>query len=609
MKDIRIESPLEGQLIALAEVKDAAFAAGSMGRGAAVAGPEGKVYAPFDGKVEVVFPTGHAIGLKSVDGIELLIHVGLDTVNLAGQHFTVHTAAGESVSKGQCLLSFDVEAIAAAGYDLTTPLVVTNAADFGSIEFIAADGQTHICSQPEFLPQSRAPLAAGAAGTAADILEHIGGSGNIRSMEHCATRLRLILKDKSQFDAAAVEAVPGVKGQFFAASQYQIILGTGFVNKVYEEMLLLVPSLSSSHQAEAYAEMSLVQKISRTFGDVFVPIIPVLVATGLFMGLRGMAQSLGIVFNENFLRLSQILTDTAFAFLPALVTWSTMKKFGGTPVIGIVLGLMLVAPQLPNAYAVAGGQAQVLTMDFFGLAIPVVGYQGSVLPALVLGIIAAKLQKWLKSFVPDLLDLIVTPFLTLLLSLLVGLLLVGPVMHTIEIFLFTAVKGFLELPFGIGGLIVGGLHQVIVVSGVHHVFNALEIELLATTGRDAFNAIITGAIVAQGGAALAVAVKTRNPRKRSLYLSSTIPAFLGITEPAIFGINLRFVKPFFYALVGGAAAGMCAGMLQLAGTGMGITVIPGTLLYMDHLLEYFFVNAVGFGTAFALTFFLFKSEE
>ena len=421
--------------------------------------------------------------------------------------------------------------------------------------------------------------------------------------------MRLILKDKSQFDAAAVEAVPGVKGQFFAASQYQIILGTGFVNKVYEEMLLLVPGLSSSHQAEAYAEMSLVQKISRTFGDVFVPIIPVLVATGLFMGLRGMAQSLGIVFNENFLRLSQILTDTAFAFLPALVTWSTMKKFGGTPVIGIVLGLMLVAPQLPNAYAVAGGQAQVLTMDFFGLVIPVVGYQGSVLPALVLGIIAAKLQKWLKSFVPDLLDLIVTPFLTLLLSLLVGLLLVGPVMHTIEIFLFTAVKGFLELPFGIGGLIVGGLHQVIVVSGVHHVFNALEIELLATTGRDAFNAIITGAIVAQGGAALAVAVKTRNPRKRSLYLSSTIPAFLGITEPAIFGINLRFVKPFFYALVGGAAAGMCAGMLQLAGTGMGITVIPGTLLYMDHLLEYFFVNAVGFGTAFALTFFLFKPEE
>ena len=285
-------------------------------------------------------------------------------MNLAGQYFTVHTAAGESVSKGQCLLSFDAAAIVAAGYDLTTPLVVTNAADFGSIEFIAADGQSHIYSQPEFLPQSPAPLAAGAAGTAAGILEHIGGSGNIRSMEHCATRLRLILKDKSQFNAAAVEAVPGVKGQFFAASQYQIILGTGFVNKVYEEMLLLVPGLSSSHQAEAYAEMSLVQKISRTFGDVFVPIIPVLVATGLFMGLRGMAQSLGIVFNENFLRLSQILTDTAFAFLPALVTWSTMKKFGGTPVIGIVLGLMLVAPQLPNAYAVAGGQAQVLTMAF-----------------------------------------------------------------------------------------------------------------------------------------------------------------------------------------------------------------------------------------------------
>jgi PTS system sucrose-specific IIC component len=294
--------------------------------------------------------------------------------------------------------------------------------------------------------------------------------------------LRLILKDKSQINEKSIENIDGVKGQFFAAAQFQIILGTGFVDKVYAVIVRDSESLAgSSNNETAYQEMTMLQKISRTLGDVFVPIIPVLVATGIFMGLRGMAQSLGIQFSENFLRMSQILTDTAFAFLPALVTWSTMKKFGGTPVIGLVLGLMLVAPQLPNAYAVASGDAQVISMSILGLTVPVVGYQGSVLPALVLGILAAKLQKWFKSFVPDVLDLIKNPFMTLFISMLIGILVVGPIMHSIESGIFSAVKSFLDLPFGIGGLVVGGLQQVIVVTGVHHVFNALEIELLATT--------------------------------------------------------------------------------------------------------------------------------
>ena len=311
-----------------------------------------------------------------------------------------------------------------------------------------------------------------------------------------------------------------MKGQFFAAAQYQIILGTGFVDKVYDAFIAGtdLAAAAASGKQEAYKQMTPLQKVSRTLGDVFVPVIPVLVATGLFMGLRGMAQSLGIGMNENLIRMSQILTDTAFAFLPALVCWSTMNRFGGTPVIGIVLGLMLVAPQLPNAYAIAAGDAVPLSMEIFGIPIPVVGYQGSVLPALVLGIFAARLQKWFKTFVPDIVDLIVTPFLTLLVSMLLGLLVIGPIMHTLEIVIFGAVRTFLELPYGIGGFVVGGLHQVIVVFGVHHVFNALEVQLLASTGVDPFNAIITGAIVAQGGAAVAVAARTHNAKKRALPL-------------------------------------------------------------------------------------------
>ena len=616
MKDIRLSSPLKGELIALQDVKDPVFAGGAMGRGAAIRNPEGKVYAPFDGEITVFFETKHAIGLKSKDGVELLIHVGMDTVNLKGEHFTAKAAQGDKITKGQLLLEFNPEGIAAAGYDTTTPVVVTNHDQYGSITF-ELDGQT-VTSQAD----GGSAKAAAARDSEYDDLpdeqrvaklieKYVGGMSNVRAAEHCATRLRLIVNDKSLIDEKAIENIEGVKGQFFAAQQYQIILGTGFVDKVCAAFIANNPALAgTSNKEAAYEQMTLMQKISRTLGDVFVPIIPVLVATGLFMGLRGACQALGVEFSGNVLTMSQVLTDTAFIFLPALVCWSTMKKFGGTPVIGLVLGLMLVAPQLPNAWAaIPGGAQQPLLMDVLGIQVPVVGYQGSVLPALVLGIIAAKLQAFLKKVVPDIIDLIVTPFLTLFLCMLLGLLVIGPVMHAIESAVFGAVQAFLMMPFGIGGIVVGGLQQVIVVFGVHHIFNALEVQLLATTGRDAFNAIITGAIVAQGGAAVAVAMKTQDAKKRALYFSSAVPAFLGITEPAIFGINLRFVRPFIYGLVGGACAGGVASFLQLAGTGMGITVIPGTLLYLDHLAEYLLVNAIGLAVAFGLTFTLFKPEE
>ncbi|SDP56554.1 glucose PTS transporter subunit IIA [Selenomonas ruminantium] len=613
MKEIRLDSPLNGELVELSKVNDPAFASGAMGFGAAVKNPEGKVYAPVDGEVTVFFETKHAIGIHGVNGEDLLIHVGLDTVKLNGEHFTAHVEQGAAVKKGQLLLEFDAEAIKAAGYDVTTPFVVTNSSEFekitialGDKEIVSAQAEAKaetVTADDEYadLPKE--------ARVAKLIEKYVGGMDNVRNAEHCATRLRLIINDKSKIDEKAIENIDGVKGQFFAAAQYQIILGTGFVDKVFAEFTKGTTFSGTSNKEEAYAQMTPLQKISRTLGDVFVPIIPVLVATGLFMGLRGAAQSLGAEFSPNVLLLSQILTDTAFIFLPALVCWSTMKRFGGTPVIGLVLGLMLVGPQLPNAWAVAGGDVKPIPMEVFGMTIGIVGYQGSVLPALVLGIFAAKLQKALKSVVPDIIDLIVTPFVTLFISMILGILIIGPIMHALETTIFGAVSAFLQMPMGIGGFIVGGLQQVIVVFGVHHVFNALEVQLLATTGVDPFNAIITGAIVAQGGAAVAVAMKTQDPKKRALYISSAVPAFLGITEPAIFGINLRFMKPFLYALVGGACAGGVASFLHLAGTGMGITVLPGTLLYLDHLLEYIIVNLIGFGIAFALTFTLFKPEE
>ncbi len=639
MKDIRISSPINGTLIPLNEVNDPVFAGGAMGRGAAVKNPEGKVYSPFDGEITVFFPTGHAIGLKSDDGIELLIHVGMDTVKLNGEGFSPKAEAGAKVKRGQLLLEFDPQVITDAGYETTTPVVVTNPTEFGAIT-IELEGQEVTSAAPA--EDSSAAVEKDSDDAQYDnlpdeervaklIMKYVGGPDNVRTAEHCATRLRLIVNDKSKIQEKKIENIDGVKGQFFAAQQYQIICGTGFVDKVTEEFIKLKPSLSAGGGKEAaYEQMTLVQKISRTLGDVFVPIIPVLVATGLFMGLRGAITSLGSEWSPNFLLMTQVLTDTAFAFLPALVCWSTMNKFGGTPVIGIVLGLMLVFPALPNAYAV-GGAAQELAEkgltwiqaygmpDFEGkvpipidlgfITVPLVGYQGSVLPALVLGIFAAKLQKWLKTFVPDVIDLIVTPFLTLLISMLLGFFVVGPIMHGIEQVVFGAVQNFLEIPV-IGGLVIGGLQQVIVIFGVHHVFSALEIYLLSTIHADPFNAIITCATIAQGGAAVAVAVKTRDAKKRALYISSAVPAFLGITEPAIFGINLRFMKPFVYACCGGAVGGAISSAMGLAGTGMGITVIPGMLLYMNgQLISYIIVNLISLAVGFGLTYTLYKTEE
>lgn len=441
------------------------------------------------------------------------------------------------------------------------------------------------------------------------ILENVGGIENIKSMEHCATRLRLILKDKSLINEKEIENIDGVKGQFFAAQQYQIILGTGFVNKVFDEISANGVSQSNSVKEDAYSEMTLIQKISRTLGDIFVPIIPVLVATGLFMGLRGLITNLGVQIDPTLNTLTKVLTDTAFVFLPALVCWSTIKKFGGSPIIGLVLGLMLVSPEIPNAWNVAGG-VEPIYVHILGVSLPIIGYQGSVLPALILGIIASKLEKSIRKVVPDILDLILTPFLTLLISITLGFLVVGPIMHSIESLILFLFQAFLALPFGIGGLIIGGVHQGIVVFGVHHIFNALEAQLIANTGLDPFNAIISGAIIAQGAATIAVALRTKDKKKRSLYFSSAIPAFLGITEPAIFGVNLRFVKPFAFALAGGAVSGMFASFIHLAGTGMGITVLPGLLLYLNtNILGYIITLAIGFAVSFILTFTFFKPAE
>ena len=443
------------------------------------------------------------------------------------------------------------------------------------------------------------------------VIEALGGRENVNSVAHCATRLRVMVKDEAKINKDAIENLEKVQGAFFNSGQYQIIFGTGTVNKMYDEVVALgLPtSTKAEMKAEAAKQGNWFQRAIRTFGDVFVPIIPVIVATGLFMGVRGLLTALGMTLPEDVTTYTQILTDTAFIILPGLVVWSTFRVFGGNPAVGIVLGMMLVSDSLPNAWAVASG-GEVTAMQFFGF-IPVVGLQGSVLPAFIIGVVGAKFEKAVRKVVPDVLDLLVTPFVTLLVMSILGLFVIGPVFHVVENYILIGTKAILGLPFGLGGFLIGGVHQLIVVSGVHHIFNLLEVQLLAADHANPFNAIITAAMTAQGAATVAVGVKTKNPKLKTLAFPAALSAFLGITEPAIFGVNLRFRKPFFLSLIAGAIGGGLASILGLAGTGNGITVIPGTMLYIGNgqLLQYLLMVAVSFVLGFALTYMFGYEDE
>lgn len=435
-----------------------------------------------------------------------------------------------------------------------------------------------------------------------DILSAVGGEENIKNFEYCATRLRIILKDNSKLDKEKAENVTGSKGYFFSTGQHQFVFGTGKVNQVYDEFLQMTDkNLNTSFKDDVYSNMNTGQKIVRTLADILIPLIPALVTTGLLMGLRGLLLEVGVNFSPTMLSLFQMLTDTAFAFLPVLIAYSATKKFGGNPIIGIVVGLMMVAPQLPNAWAVASGNAEPMIFSLFGLNIPLVGYQGSIIPAIVAGLLVAKIEKKLRTFVPQMIDLVVTPFLTLTITIFLMLVILGPITHTLEIGVTDFIVMLINAPLGIGYIIFGGLQQVLVITGLHHSLSIIELQLLADSGKNVINPLITASMAGQFGAAIGATLIMKDKLKKSNALSSTTSTLFGITEPLLFGVNLRSMRIFASGIIGGAVGGLVTYIFGLTATGMGITFIPGLLLYtssLSSMIQYLLVIAAAFGTGF-----------
>ncbi|MGG5403903.1 glucose PTS transporter subunit IIA [Clostridioides difficile] len=438
----------------------------------------------------------------------------------------------------------------------------------------------------------------------ANELIEIIGENNIISITHCATRLRVMVKDREIINDKKVEKVNEVKGVFFTSGQYQIILGTGIVNKVYAEVEKMgLKTLSKKEQDELVKNNETgFKKVMRTLADIFVPIIPVIAATGLFLGLKG------CLFNDNVLglfgmssaniplyiqTLVSVLTETAFAFLPAIIVWSAFKVFGGTPVIGLVIGLMLVSPILPNAYSVADPSNEVEAIMAFGF-IPIVGCQGSVLTAIVTAFIGANLEKWFRKHMPNVLDLIFTPFFVMLITMLVILLGVGPIMHTIELKMVDIISLLIGLPLGIGGFIIGFTYPLAVITGLHHTYVMIETSLLANTG---FNALITLCAMygfANIGTCLAFMKKSKNNQVKQTAVGAMLSQLFGISESVLFGIQLRYnLKPLIIMCASSGLGAAILSILHIQSNSYGLAVLPSYLMYIYdgyNLITYLLVS-------------------
>ncbi len=455
---------------------------------------------------------------------------------------------------------------------------------------------------------------------AEQIYEKVGKKENLVSAAHCATRLRLVIADNNKCDSKAVEEIEGVKGVFFASGQLQIILGTGTVNKVYDEFLQ-VSGLSAATKAEvkqaAAAQQNIFKRAIKTLGDIFVPIIPAIVASGFLMGIM---EALNFMVNNGFLALdtsssifvfANLFSNVAYVFLPILIAYSAAKAFGGNPYLGAVIGMLMIHPNLQNAWTVATEGVQVKQSVWFGLyEIDLIGYQGHVIPVIIAVWVMCFIEKKLHKIVPEMFDLFVTPLVSVFVTGYLTYSVIGPLFVVVENGIIDGIQWLIALPLGIGSFLMGALYAPTVVGGIHHMYTIIDVGQLAKYGVTYWLPLASAANLAQGAATLAVAVKTKNARTKSMALPSAFSAFMGITEPAIFGVNMRYFKPFVCGCIGGACGALFASITQLGASGTGVTGLFGVLLCLNMPAQYILMMAISIGVSFTLTWiFGYKDEE
>lgn len=405
---------------------------------------------------------------------------------------------------------------------------------------------------------------------AREIYENLGGRENLVSAAHCATRLRLVTVDNSKIDMKKLEDVEGVKGVFSNNGQLQLIIGTGTVNKVYDEFLKVSGMTAATKEevkAAAAAKQPIFKRMIKALGDVFVPILPAIVASGLMMGLvEALGKAIPSFAGSDWYGILDLFANTAFTFLPVLIAVSAARVFGGNIFLGAVIGMIMIHPNLINAWSVAGMDAsEIPVWHILFFDIRQVGYQGHVIPVIIAVWLMCQIEKWLHKHVPEMIDLFVTPLVTVLVTGFLTLAILGPIFSTAENYILDFAQWIITVGHGIGSMIMGALYPLTVVCGIHHMYNVIEAGMLS--------------------------------------------AALGITEPAIFGVNLRFVKPLICGMAGGAAGALLGSIFHIGATSYGVTGIPGFLITLDYTVQYAIVLAVSFAIAFILTWIVWKEEE
>ncbi len=449
---------------------------------------------------------------------------------------------------------------------------------------------------------------------AKEIYETLGGRSNLVSAAHCATRLRLVTVDNSKIDMKKLENIDGVKGVFSNNGQLQLIIGTGTVNKVYDAFLNVSGMTAATKEevkAAAAAQQPIIKRMIKALGDVFVPILPAIVASGLMMGLvEALGKAIPAFAGSDWYGILDLMANTAFTFLPVLIAVSAARVFGGNLFLGAVIGMIMIHPNLINAWSVGSmNVADIPVWHLFGLPIRQVGYQGHVIPVVIAVWLMCKIEKWMHKHVPEMIDLFVTPLSTVLITAFLTLGLIGPVFSTAESYVLEFAGWIITVGHGVGAMIMGALYPFTVVCGIHHMYNVIEAGMLsAVDGLNIWMPIASAANFAQGAACLAVGLKSKKLKTKSVAIPSALSAALGITEPAIFGVNLRFVKPLICGMAGGAVGALLGSIFQIGATSYGVTGIPGFLITLDYSWQYAIVLVVSFVVSFVLTWVVWKEE-
>ena len=462
--------------------------------------------------------------------------------------------------------------------------------------------------------------------TIEQIVQAIGGKENISSATHCVTRLRFVLHDEAKVNKDELESIEIVKGTFSSNGQYQVVIGQGLVDKVYKELIEITGiGEASKEETKAAAEkkMNPLQRAIKTLADIFIPILPAIVTAGLLMGINNILTGQGIFYDgksvvdihqqwADFASIIHLIANTAFVFLPGLIGWSAVKKFGGNPLLGIVLGLMLVHPDLLNAWAYGAAKeaGEIPYWNLFGLDIAKVGYQGQVLPILIASYVLAKMEIVLRKRIPDAFQLLLVAPIALLVTGFLAFVVIGPVTFAIGNGITALFVGIFDNFAILGGLLYGAIYAPLVITGMHHTFLAVDIQLIGTFGATFLWPILALSNIAQGSAALAMMFVTKDEKLKGLSFTSSVSAYLGITEPAMFGVNLRFKYPFICAIIGSAIAAMFITLNKVLALSIGVGGLPGIFsIVPDKWLPFFIGMLIAAVIPFVLTYTMAKFKK